>query len=218
MNKVKTVFLISVFSILILTLSVLITFRVTRMYTLKEVGLVSNDYFSVEVFTGYIPDFKNKYSSFLDDEKAEFICKLCQDFNVDPDFAIGLLQRENPSLITNAVSDMNANGTVDTGLWQLNDLSLYRDGGFITLWWKPEFGEFNSSNWKHNTYIAIKLIQDLQKTFGDNNLFYIACAYNAGVPRTYDEYINGVKRIPYSTRTDYAPAVVLNYQNWKKIS
>lgn len=186
---------------------------------MKEVGINSESFFAVDVRVHYIKDFDNKYSTFVDDEKAEYIVKLSNNFNVDPDLVVSILEKENPTLVTDATSKPNQNGTRDLGLFQLNDRSLFCRGGFIEMWWKPEFGEFDADNWKHNAYIAVKYIQDLTETFGPNNVYFIAAGYNAGVLRAYEAYINDdTSRLPSSTAVVYAPIVVNNYNKWKTIS
>lgn len=92
-----------------------ITISITRRQTLEEIGLVmveKNIFGNLEAKQDN-PDFVNKYEGFLSDEMAEWICKCSEDFGVDPDLAVAILKKENPSLITNAVSKMNENGTVD---------------------------------------------------------------------------------------------------------
>lgn len=198
------------------------TFIITKNQTLKEIGLVmieKNIFGNLEVKQNN-PDFVNKYEGFLSDEMAEWICSCSEDFGVDPDLAVAILKKENPSLITNAVSGMNQNGTVDLGLFQLNDRSL--ETYFLKEWWNPEVmgEEFNAGNWKHNSYIAIRYIADLQEQFGANNVFYIAAGYNAGAVRAWNEYTrseNG-KWLPEITRNFYAPAVENNYKDLKKLS
>lgn len=163
-------------------------------------------------------DFTNPYSWFLDDEKAEFIVSTCNDFGVDPNLAVAILNKENPGLKCDFVSKPNGNGSIDIGLWQLNDRSLYSKGGFVDLWWNEKlFGiEFNPTDWKHNTYIAVQLLNDLQKTFGKSNIWFIVAAYNCGCPRAYREYMDRtLSIIPDSTRFDYVPSVINTYNEIK---
>lgn len=222
MEKVLKVTLRVCVALLLGFLIGLVTFGITRSQTLKEIGLVvaENNCFGKLEIVKDDPNFVNKYEGFLNDEMAEWICKCSEDFGVDPDLVVAILKRENPSLITDAVSKMNENGTVDLGLFQLNDRSL--ENSFLKRWWNPEVmgEEFNAGNWKHNSYIAIRYIEDLQKQFGENNVFYIAAGYNAGPSRAWNEYTrseNG-KWLPEITRNFYAPAVENNYKDLKKLS
>lgn len=191
----------------------------TRYFTLKDVGLVSENYLTVIAQPKYIENFNNPFSSFLDDEKAEFIISRCKDFNVNPITVVSILEKENPTLDCKATSEPNDNGTRDLGLFQLNDKSLFGKGGFVDMWWPKDFGEFNPDNWKHSAYLAIKYVQDLQKTFGKNNIFYIAAAYNAGTSRAYNECFNveNAEKLPIRTRVDYAPSVTNNFNKWLNI-
>lgn len=191
----------AVFSILLVsTLSII----ATRKSTLKEIGLVSHNYLTVYEHPVKVENFVNKYSFFLDDEKAEYLVQLCSGFNVDSDLVVAILMQENPILKTDAVSSMNANGTVDLGLFQLNDYYLFQKGGFLDLFWPKDFPEFEASNWKHNSYIAVRLIEDLSKTFGENAYASIAAAYNCGAGRVF------LGQIPTSTSTIYVPSVMNN--------
>lgn len=215
----KAVLITATIGLCLTAFAILGTTIYTRKVTLQEVGITSESFFSVEKRVYYIKDFENKYASFLDDEKAEFICALSRDFNVDPDLVVAILEKENPTLNETATGSRNSNGTRDLGLFQLNDKSLFSKDGFLDLWWKDEFGEFNADNWKHNSYIAVKYIQDLTKTFGELNVFYVAAGYNAGTPRAYNAYINGDHScLPNSTLQDYSPTVENNYKKWKALS
>lgn len=215
----KAVLITATIGLCLVAFAILGTSIYTRKATLEEVGITSESFFSVEQRVRYIKDFENKYSSFLDDEKAEFICALSRDFNVDSDLVVAILEKENPTLDESATGNRSLNGTRDLGLFQLNDRSLFSKDGFLDLWWKEEFGEFNADNWKHNTYIAVKYIQDLTKTFGEVNVFFVAAGYNAGTSRAYNAYINGDRSsLPNSTLTDYSPTVENNYKKWKALS
>ena len=176
----------------------------TRKSTLEEVGLVSTNYLTIYEQPEKVDNFVNKYSFFLDDEKAEYIVQLCSDFNVDSDLVVAILMQENPTLKVDAVSGPNKNGTADLGLFQLNDRCLFQKDGFLDLFWPKEFPEFEASNWKHNSYIAVRLIGDLTKTFGENAYESIAAAYNCGSGRVFSG------QIPLSTSTVYVPSVMNN--------
>lgn len=198
---------------------ILTTIIVTKIIVMDNIGLVIKEegIFNTKLKPRKIENFENKYSDFLDDEKAEYIVNLCEDFKLDTDLVIAILQKENPTLKTDAVSKMNENGSVDLGLFQLNSMSLY-EWGFLENWWKEKtMGEFDPANWKHNAYIAIKYIEDLTETFGENNAYHIAAAYNAGSQKAWNNYTNNKNgiQLPQSTVENYVPSVLLNYRIWK---
>ena len=165
-------------------------------------------------------NWPNAYGTFLDDEKARFIIECCESFSVDSNVVVSILEKENPCLIVDATSKPNLNGTRDVGLFQLNDRSLYSKDGFLDKYWDSSLGEFNADNWKHSTYIAVKFIGDLVKMFGDSNVYWIACAYNAGPSRAYKEWTKEDDKsyLPESTVNNYAPCVFQNYKKWEKIN
>lgn len=94
-----------------------ISYVLTRKSTLNEVGLVSINCLTVDEQPVGVGNFVNKYSFFLDDEKAEYIVQLCSDFNVDSDLVVAILIQENPTLKVDAASGPNRNGTADLGLF-----------------------------------------------------------------------------------------------------
>lgn len=205
-------------------LSVSITTEIVKSRTRQEMFLdifgESKDYMLTTEPTE--ETHLNRYGVFLDDGMASFIVECCESFDVDTNLVIAILEKENPLLIKDAVSKPNENGTVDTGLFQLNDRSLYSKGGFLDKYWDQSLGEFNSSNWKNNAYVAIRLIGDLEKMFGKGKTYWIACAYNAGPQRAYKEWTKDIGDtniyLPESTRNNYAPAVVQNFKKWNEIT
>lgn len=181
----------------------------TRILTIRELKPLIEQQLVVEEQP--VEKFINRYSTFLDAEKAEYICTLCSDFKVDPNFVIAILLKENPAIDPSAVGRMNRNGSVDVGLFQLNSKVLYEKGGYLDLFWRKDFPEFNASNWKHNSYIAVRVIRDLFKTFGDNAPTKVAAAYNCGIGRVFRE------KIPNSTKNDYVPAVMTSLALLQKL-
>lgn len=130
-------------------------------------------------------------------EMSDYICEMCVELEIDSDMAVAILIRENPEFNPN-VTHKNENGTIDLGLWQLNDKYLYRV--FIDRYWKIPV-EFNPFNWKMNTYIAlhhIKYLQNEMKVFDD-----IICSYNCGegnvmrrsIPTSTYQYLAYVKNM-----------------------
>ena len=173
------------------------------------------DYMTVS--NGFDETHLNPYGAFLNDEMADFIIQCSGSFSVDTNLVVSILEMENPSLIVDVVSKTNENGTYDIGLFQLNDRSLYSKDGFLDKYWNSLLGEFNPDNWKNNAYVAIKFIGDLEKMFGKDNVYWIACAYNAGPGRAYKEWTkteDDKQYLPESTRTYYGPMVVNNWKKW----
>lgn len=178
-----------VYNIMLLSF-VLISFDKSKKEYVEEHGIVSYNFFKVieemenveNVLPYQMEGFINKYKPFLSDDMAMYISYLSQSFNIDPDIMVAILKTENYSKDPKAVSKPNRNGTVDIGLFQLNSKSLESKGGFIELYWKFDELDFNATNWKHNTYIAIRYVDDLCKSFGRDLVVapIIASGYNGG--------------------------------------
>lgn len=129
---------------------------------------------------------------FLSKELSDYIVALTQELDIDPDLCIAILLQENPTFNVEATHSNN-NGTIDVGLWQLNDWYLWTT--FQNNYWKFKDIDLNPMNWKHSTFIAIQHIATLNKqlkVFND-----VICAYNCGagavmnneVPETTKEYL-----------------------------
>lgn len=198
--------------LLAIGLSMILSSFYTRQATLREIGLVSDKFLTVYEEPVVVENFENKYSFFLDDEKAQFIVGLCEDFSVNSDLVVAILMKENPTLISDVVGKPNKNGTVDLGLFQLNDRCLFQKGGFLEMFWPADFPDFDPMNWKHNSYVAVRLIDDLTRTFGTSAHENIAAAYNCGAGRVFSG------EIPTSTAQDYVPCVMNNLAIIKRIS
>ena len=145
---------------------------------------------------------KGKYE-FLPMEISDYICLLGEQLNIDTDLAVCILLKENPQLITDAVHT-NTNGTVDVGLWQLNDKYLW--SRFVPKYWQFE-SEFDPFNWKMNTFIALHLIADLTKNLKVKD--DVIMAYNCGTTAVM------TGNIPPST-VNYLASVNFNYSMLKK--
>lgn len=131
---------------------------------------------------------QTKYK-FLPAELANYIIRMCDELEIDPDLAIAILMQENPEINLDAIH-RNENGTMDLGLWQLNDKYLYTT--FANNFWKFENVELNAFDWKHNTFIALHQIEWLQsrlKIFDD-----VVMGYNAGIGAVMN------RKIPDSTK------------------
>lgn len=213
--------LIELASILFLIVgSIAGTFLITRYRTINEIGTVNREYFAIKEKEIIIDEFENnKYKVFLKDtEKAAYIINTCNNFGLDPDIAIAILEVENPSVEEDAIN-RNQNKSTDIGLFQLNDKSLYENGGFLDRWWTFDSKDnFDPYNWKQNAYIAIKYICLLEETFGKNNPRWIAAGYNAGLTRASNLYLSRSEdKLPESTRKYYMPLVENNYNKWKSM-
>ena len=109
----------------------------------------------------FIPKSENPKYTFLEPEISDYICALCDGLKLDPDLAVAHLLVENPEFNPDAIHK-NENGTVDLGLFQLNDKYLWTT--FRNDYWFDNV-ELDPFNWKHNTYIALHLMADLHKQF-----------------------------------------------------
>ena len=167
-----------------------ISFNKSKKDYIEEHNIISYKFFKVNEKTEDVENvlpyqmegFVNKYKPFLSDDMAMYISYLSKSFNIDPDIMVAILKTENLTKNPEAVSKPNKNGSVDIGLFQLNDRSLYSKGGFVELFWKFDELEFQATNWKHNTYIAVRYVDDLCKSFGRDILVapIIASGYNGG--------------------------------------
>lgn len=131
-------------------------------------------------------EIQSKYD-FVDGKIAYYVEMMCRELGIDPDLAFAILMVENPKFDPEAMN-RNKNGTIDCGLFQLNDKYLWSD--FIGYWLKDV--ELDPFNWKHNTYIALhhlKYLQDKLKITDE-----IIMAYNCGASAVMNDCI------PESTR------------------
>ena len=92
---------------------------------------------------------------------SNYICDLSAELELDSDLVLAHLLVENPEFNPDAIHK-NDNGTVDLGLFQLNDKYLWTT--FKDDYWFDNV-ELDPFNWKHNTYIALHLMGDLHKEF-----------------------------------------------------
>ena len=150
----------------------------------------------VEVEQKKVIEEEKQVYTFLDKEMSEYICTLSASLGIDSDLVVAHLIAENPEFNINA-EHKNDNGTTDLGLFQLNDRYLYTT--FKDKYWREEY-DIDPFNWRHNTYIAVNLMSDLQKRFESQDDAIMA--YNGGTyavrsgnikPRTR-EYLEKVKR------------------------
>lgn len=139
-----------------------------------------------------------KYN-FMPAEISNYICVLCDELELDSDLVVAILMQENPTFNINA-TNKNQNGTMDCGLFQLNDRYIWTV--FVPDYWVNVDIEFNPFNWKHNTFLAlhhIKYLLDKIKIIEDSIM-----AYNCGIGAVMND------NIPESTRI-YLKRVLNNY-------
>lgn len=152
----------------------------------KTKKIVYVDFISEEIETEQ--ENIHKYQ-FLPAELSDYIVRMCTELEIDSDLAVAILMQENPEINLDA-THRNENGTMDLGLWQLNDKYLYTT--FANNFWKFENVELNAFDWKHNTFIALHQIEWLQsrlKIFDD-----VVMGYNAGIGAVMN------RKIPDSTK------------------
>jgi hypothetical protein len=150
-----------------------------------------------------------------------YIQEQCRIADVDHGFAVSLLQEENPTFFRLLIEDIpserafeaknyNKNGSVDLGLWQLNDNYLRAD--FVPNYWHGD-ADFDWKNPYHNTYVAIRHIRWLfcavQKHHLDEGVIQFINSVYWETALAYNTGISNVKNatIPSST-LDYAARIV----------
>lgn len=112
---------------------------------------------------------------FLNKQLSDYICDLSSELDINPDLVVAILMVENPEFNTEAVH-RNENGTVDCGLFQLNDRYVWTT--FKTNYWFDNI-ELDPFNWKHNAYIAMHHIESLQSQL--KLIDEVIMAYNCGI-------------------------------------
>ena len=136
---------------------------------------------------------------FLKKELSDYICGLCNEMEINSDLIVAILMKENPEFNPEA-THKNENGTIDVGMFQLNDRYVWTT--FKDSYWFDNI-ELDPFNWKHNTYLAVHHIEYLQKQL--KVMDDVIMAYNCGIGAV----MNG--NIPDRTKTYYAN-VKLNMQ------
>ena len=140
---------------------------------------------------------------FLKKELSDYICGLCSEMDLDSDLVVAILMKENPEFDPEA-THRNENGTIDVGMFQLNDRYVWTE--FRNAYWFDNV-ELDPFNWKHNTYLAVHHIEYLQKQL--KVMDDVIMAYNCGIGAV----MNG--NIPSRTKSYYAN-VKLNMKLLKK--
>lgn len=132
-------------------------------------------------------------------EFSNYICDMCEGLEMDSDKAVAHLMVENPNFDPEAIHK-NVNGTIDEGLFQLNDRSTWTS--FVKKYWFDNI-EFNPFNWKHNTYIALHHMKYLEDKFKveDDAIMAYNCGegnvMNGTIPESTKVYLAKVKNNLY---------------------
>ena len=133
-----------------------------------------------------------------------YLVKQCSEVGVPVGIMEAILLQENPSFNPKA-THKNKNGSVDLGLFQLNDKYIHTD--FIPRYWHHE-EEFRWDNPFHSTYVAVRHVKWLYSKFWQEATprskdFAVSLAYNCW----YTAVMTG--KVPRSS-ADYAAAVVFS--------
>ena len=126
---------------------------------------------------------------FLNNALSDYICDLSAELDINPNLVVAILMVENPEFNQEAIH-RNENGTIDCGLFQLNDRYVWTT--FKTAYWFDNI-ELDPFNWKHNAYIAmhhIKALQDQLKLQDE-----VIMAYNCGIGAVMNETVPAATKV-----------------------
>jgi hypothetical protein len=112
---------------------------------------------------------------FLSKALSDYICDMSVELGISSNLVVSILMVENPEFDAAAVHK-NENGTVDCGLFQLNDRYVWTT--FKDAYWFNNI-ELDPFNWKHNAYIAMNHIRSLQDQLKLTD--EVIMAYNCGI-------------------------------------
>lgn len=148
--------------------------------------------FTIENFT---KDEREPKYKFIPAELSNYICDMCDELGIDSDLSVARLMVENPEFNPEA-THRNENGTIDVGLWQLNDYYLWTS--FKNKYWFDNI-QLDPFNWKHNTYIALHHMKYLDEKFKvqDDSIMAYNCGegnvMNGTIPASTKVYLAKVK-------------------------
>ncbi len=196
---------ISIGIILINIITILSYVSITQY---KKIKRQESALLTIEMSFDDTDNIKVKYD-FIDKRKAIYIESLCKECNVDADRAFAHLMQENPTFDEFAMNRDNANGSVDLGLFMLNDKYLWTD--FIPRYW-IEGVEFDPFNWKHNAYIAIHHMSWLQEKLKVED--DVIMAYNCGISAVMNEDIPPATKV-YLAKVKNNLFLLKNIENGK---
>lgn len=126
---------------------------------------------------------------FLNKALSDYICDLSAELDINPNLVVSILMVENPEFNQEAIH-RNENGTIDCGLFQLNDRYVWTT--FKAAYWFDNI-ELDPFNWKHNAYIAmhhIKALQDQLKLQDE-----VIMAYNCGIGAVMNETVPAATKV-----------------------
>ena len=164
----KTV--LSIIAVILILLSFSIS-CILSFYAGKSKGRYIAVDFSIE---DVAEDTEHKYS-FLNKSLSDYICNLSAELGIDSDLVVSILMVENPEFNPD-VMHKNINGTIDCGLFQLNDRYLWTT--FKNSYWVDNI-ELDPFNWKHNCFIAMHHLAYLQEKLKVAD--EVVMAYNCGI-------------------------------------
>ena len=148
--------------------------------------------FTVQTF---VKDEREPRYKFLPAEVSNYICDMSDELGLDSDLTVARLMVENPEFNPEA-THRNENGTIDVGLFQLNDYYLWTT--FKTRYWFDNI-QLDPFNWKHNTYIALHHMKYLDDKFKvqDDAIMAYNCGegnvMNGTIPESTKVYLAKVK-------------------------
>ena len=148
--------------------------------------------FTVQTF---VKDEREPRYKFLPAEVSNYICDMCDELGLDSDLTVARLMVENPEFNPEA-THRNENGTIDVGLFQLNDYYLWTT--FKTRYWFDNI-QLDPFNWKHNPYIALQHMKYLDDKFKvqDDAIMAYNCGegnvMNGTIPASTMVYLAKVK-------------------------
>lgn len=123
----------------------------------------------------------------------DYIEELCKQLQVPVELAMAILEEENPRRNSRAVN-INTNGTVDRGLWQINSSNEH---WFLKMFGLPTSGRYNPLNDRHSTWWAIHYLHYLRYDYVFTSWWETVIAYNCGPARV-------INRNPPNSSIDYA--------------
>lgn len=165
-KKVKPLLIAVVILTILLVIALLVTVYLAGCKHQKRIAVD----FSI---TDSNDESEHKYQ-FLNKQISDYICELSSELDIDSDLVVAILMCENPEFNTEA-THRNENGTIDVGMFQLNDYYLWTT--FKRDYWFDNI-ELDPFNWKHNSYIAIHHIKELQNQLKVQD--DVIMAYNGG--------------------------------------
>lgn len=186
LNRASTIMLVALISIVLAGLGILCYITGS-----KHAQRIAVD-FTIENFKR---DEREPEYKFLPAELSNYICDMCAELEMDSDLAVARLMVENPEFNPEA-THRNENGTIDVGLWQLNDYYLWTS--FKNKYWFDNI-PLDPFNWKHNTYIALHHMKYLDDKFKleDDAIMAYNCGegnvMNGTIPASTKAYLAKVK-------------------------